>query len=136
MKTLLQVLFGLIMGVAGVVASVYLGLLLRGQPDWRTGVVVLLLVAGSQWVAYFVFRHGIALQVLFGLVGCALLSVGLIYSSLSFIWETRYPDGSSPITWRSDMVLLMLLAFTQWLSSLVFHWIRRTGGSPFADLRK
>jgi hypothetical protein len=127
MKTMLQVLFGLIMGTAGVAASVYLGLLLRGQPDWRTGVGVLIFLAVTQWVAFFAFRHRIALQVLFGLVVCAAVTAGLIYSTLSFFWETRYPDGSNPITWRSDVALLLLLSLTQWVSSLVFRWFKRYG---------
>jgi hypothetical protein len=129
MKTVLQVLFGLIMGAAGVVVSVYLGLLLRGQPGWRTGVGVLVFLAVTQWVAFFAFRHRITLQILFGLV-CAAVTVGLIYSSLPIFWETRYPDGSSPITWRSDVALLLLLSLTQWVSSLAFRWIKRYGRRP------
>jgi hypothetical protein len=125
MKTVLQVLFGLIMGASGVVVSVYLGFLLRGQPDWRTGVGVFVLIAVTQWVAFLAFRHRIALQVLFGLVGCAAVTAGLIYSSQSFFWETRYPDGSSPITWRSDVALLLLLSLTQWVSALMFRGLKR-----------
>jgi hypothetical protein len=42
------VLLGLMMCVASAVVSLYLGLLLRGQRDWRTAVGVLLLLAAKQ----------------------------------------------------------------------------------------
>jgi len=58
---------------------------------------------------------------------CAGVASGLIFYSHSFFWEARYPDGSSPITWRSDLVLLILLAATQGISFLVFHRIRLKG---------
>jgi hypothetical protein len=133
MKTVLQVLFGLVLGVAGIAASLYLGFLVHGQPDWRTGVVVLLLLATTQWVSFFAFRRHIALQVLFGVVLCMATAVGLVYSKLSFSWEVQYADGSSPITWRSDVLLLLLLAATQGISFLVFHRLRPGGGRPTAS---
>jgi hypothetical protein len=125
MKTVLQVLFGLALGVAAIVTFFWLGLLVNGQPDWRTGGVVLLLLAVTQGVSFFVFRRRIALQVLSGLALCTAVAVWLIYSSRSFFWETRYPDGSNPISWRSDLVLLLLLAITQGISFLAFHWYRQ-----------
>src|SRR5271157_1515504 len=121
MKTVLRVLFGFALGVAGIVVSLYLGFLLNGQPDWRTGVVVLLLLATAQGISLLAFRRHIALQVLCGLVLFMAVAVSLIYSSHSFFWETRYPDGSNPITWRSDVVLLLLLAITQGISFLGFR---------------
>jgi hypothetical protein len=130
MKTVLQVLFGLALGVAAMVAFFWLGLLVNGQPDWRTGGVVLLLLAATQGVSFFVFRRRIALQVLSGLALCTAVAAWLIYSSRSFFWETRYPDGSNPITWRSDLVLLLLLAITQGISFLVFHQVRGSSRRP------
>jgi hypothetical protein len=70
------------------------------------------------------------LQILLGLALCIVIAVWLIYSSFSFFWESRYPDGSNPITWRSDMVLLLLLAITQGISFLVFRRIRLHGRRP------
>jgi hypothetical protein len=130
MKTALQVLFGVALGVAGIVTFFWLGLLVNGQPGWRTGIMAVLLLAATQVVSFFVFRRRIALQVLSGLVLCAGVAAWLIYSSRSFFWETRYPDGSNPITWRSDLVLLLLLAITQGISFLVFHRIRLSGPRP------
>lgn len=130
MKIMLQALFGLVMGTAGIIVSVYLGLLIKGQPDWRTGIGALVLLAATQWVSFYAFRRGIALQVLLGLGVCAIVIAGLLYSPLSFFWEARYPDGSSPITWRSDVAFLLLLSLSQWASSLAFHWIRRKGQRP------
>jgi|SRR5208283_329342 len=126
MKTVLQVLFGLVLGVTGIVVSLYLGPLVNGQPDWRTGVVVLGLLATTQWISFFAFRHRIALQVLFGSVLGTAIAVWLMYSRLSFFWETSYPDGSNPITWRSDVMFLLLLAVTQAISFFVFRGLGMT----------
>lgn len=126
MKTALQVLFGFAMGAAGVVTCLYLGLLVNASgPNWRTGVEIVLLLTATQWVAFFSFRHQVALQLLFGLVLCAAVTVGLIYSKLSFSWEVQYPDGSSPITWRSDVLLFLLLAATQGVAYLIFRRFRK-----------
>jgi len=120
----LQFLLGLVLGAAGMVVCLYGGVLVREQPDWRTGAVVLALLAITQWISYFVFRRHIALQVLCGTILCIAIAVPLIYSNYSFFWEVRYPDGSSPITWRSDMALLLLTVITQAISSLAFRRIR------------
>jgi len=121
MKTVLQVLLGLVLGTTAIVVTLYLGLLINGEPDWRTGGVAILLLATAQWVSFFAFRRRIAVQVLFGSFLCMAIAVWLTYSSRSFFWETQYPDGSSPITWRSDVVFLLLMLVTQAISFLVFR---------------
>lgn len=126
MKTVFQLLFGLALGVTGIVASLYLGLLVNGQPDWRTGAVVLCLLAATQWVSYLTFRHRIALQVLFGSILSVTVAAWLIYTSRSFFWEARYPDGSSPVTWRSTAMFLLLLAVAQAVSFFLFRRARMT----------
>ena len=60
-------------------------------------------------------------QVLLGLALCFFAVLGLMHSSIPFLWETRYPDGSYPITWRSVAVVLLLVAVTQ----LVAFWLFR-----------
>ena len=65
-------------------------------------------------------------QVLLGLVLCIVIAVGLMYSRLPFFWEAHYPDGSYPITWRSGLLFLVLLAVTQWIAFLIF----RKSGRP------
>ena len=120
MKTVMQVLFGLVLGMVGIGASLNLGFLVHGQPDWRTGVIVLFFLAATQWVAYFSFRHHLAIQVLFGLAWSAMLSIAWLY--LGPFWESMSPDGNSyALTWRSDLALVLLVAATQWISVLVFR---------------
>jgi hypothetical protein len=48
------------------------------------------------------------LQVLVGLVVCAVLATALFYSKLTFFWEPQYPDRSSPIIARSEVMLVAL----------------------------
>jgi len=121
MKIIWQALFGLAMGLIGVAVSANLGLLLRGQPDWRTGIGVLVLLAVTQWVAFFAFRHRIALQVLLGLAWSAMLASAWLY--LGPFWESSAsPDGNSyTLTWRTDLALLLLVIATQWISVLIFR---------------
>jgi hypothetical protein len=63
----------------------------------------------------------LVLPVLFGLVLCAVFAACLIYSSLDFSWEARNLDGSSSITWRSGIVLLLLITASQWISFWTFR---------------
>lgn len=135
MKTVWQVVFGLSMGAAGVVVSVYLGLLLRGQPDWRTGVGAFVLLAVTQWVAFFAFRYRIALQVLFGVIFCMAIGVWLLYSGIPMFWEHEDSQPNVyPITWRSDLMFLLLLAATQGVSFLIFHRLRRVAQAGGAEI--
>lgn len=124
MKTLLTILLGLGLGVAGLVVCLERGLLVHGRPDLRTGVVVLLLIATAQVISFLVFRRHIALPFFFGVALCLAIGVSLYYSRFVFFWETSYPDGSYPITWRSDLVLLLLMSVAQGISFLAVRWIR------------
>jgi CDP-diglyceride synthetase len=72
------------------------------------------------------------LQILFGIVLSVVVAVGATYSRIPFFWETHYPDGSYPITWRSGLLFLVIVAITQWIASLFFRRNGRptsTGGS-------
>ena len=135
MKTVLLVLFGLLLGVASVIVCVYLGFLLRGQPDWRTGVMVVLLLAVTQWVSFFSFHRRIALQVLLGSALCMAVAIWLLYSSVPLFWEQEDQPHVYSITWRSDLVFLLLVAITQGISFLACHWIRRSGTTQGVQLR-
>lgn len=132
MRTVLQVLFGLVLGVTSMIVCVYLGLLLKGQPNWRTGVMIILLLAVTQWVAFFSFRRRIALQVLAGSVGCMAVAIWLLYSSVPMFWEQEDQPHVYSITWRSDLVFLLLLAICQGVSYLVFRRIRLNKQMPGA----
>ncbi len=132
MKTVLQILYGLIMGAAVTVVSVYLGLLLRGRPNWQTVAALLLLLAVTQWLAFFIFRRHIAIQVLLGLAWFAVFAIAWLY--LGPFWERlSSPDGNSYMfTWRTALALVLLIAATQWISFLVFRY--RTALPVFAGL--
>ncbi|MGC1425041.1 MAG: hypothetical protein WA815_21980 [Terracidiphilus sp.] len=124
MKAVLQILFGLGLGVGGILALLWLGLLVNGQPNWQTAVLVLLLITVTQWISFVAFLHRVALQVLIGVTLCGIVASWLVLSTHSFFWEARYPDGSSPITWRSCVMLTTLLAITEGASFLVFRWFK------------
>jgi hypothetical protein len=66
------------------------------------------------------------LQVLFGLALCVGIGAVLIYSSLPIFWEheERLQYHVYPITWRSGVLAVLLLAITQTISFLVFRRIR------------
>jgi uncharacterized membrane protein YbhN (UPF0104 family) len=67
------------------------------------------------------------LQVLVGLVLCVAIGVVLIYSGLPIFWEheERLQHHVYPITWRSGILAVLLLAVTQAVSFLAFRRIRR-----------
>jgi drug/metabolite transporter (DMT)-like permease len=125
MRTFLQVLVGLILGVAGTVVAIYLGLLLNGPPDLRTGAMVLALIAAGQVISFLSFRHHITLQVLFGLGLCIAIAVAWVYSPLPLFWEIADQPLVYPITWRSAVAFLILMVVTQGISFLAFRQIRR-----------
>lgn len=119
-KAVMQVLFGLVLGVVGITVSLDLGFLVHGQPDWRTGVIVLFSLAATQLIAVFCFRRLIARQVIFGLTWSTMVSVAWLY--LGPFWESLSPDGNSySLTWRSGLALVLLVAATQWISVLIFR---------------
>lgn len=128
MRIILQAGFGLLLAVVGLMSWAFLGGLIKGRPDWHTGVSVLVILTVGQGLAFVIFRSGVALQVLVGLALCAVFVCCLIYSNLSFFWEPRYADGSSPITWRSDLMLVFLIGVSQWASSMAFRAVRHTRG--------
>jgi hypothetical protein len=72
------------------------------------------------------------LQVLFGLVLCVGVGAVLIYSNLPIFWER---EDLQPhvyfLTWRSGVMLVVLLAISQGISFLVFRRVRwgRAGAS-------
>lgn len=74
------------------------------------------------------------LQVLFGLALCAVAGYVLIYySKIPLLWEHEEPldPGVYSLTWRSGVMLVLLMAATQGISFLVFRVVRwgRTKGT-------
>lgn len=86
---------------------------------WRSGVVALLLLVACQAVAFAAFRRQLALTIFAGLTASALSCYWLSGSSLGYTWETHNSDGTFPITWRSDLVLLVLVSTLVALSFLI-----------------
>lgn len=66
------------------------------------------------------------LQVLVGLVLCVVIGEVMIYSGLPIFWEHEEPlqPHVYPITWRSGVLAVLLLAVTQAISFLAFRCIR------------
>jgi hypothetical protein len=91
---------------------------------WRTGIVLLLLIAAAHGISFWTFRHRIALRVFLWLALCAAIATCLLYSIYSFSWELQESDGTFLLTWRTDGVILLLLSITQGLSFLVFRLFR------------
>jgi hypothetical protein len=122
MRILLRVLLGLVLALASLVVCLYLGLLMTERgPDWRTGVLAVVLLVTTQLGSFFIFRHRIALRVLMGCLLCAAITLCAFCLNPSLPWEPQYPDGSRPITWRSGLLFVVLFAVTQ---SIAF-WVRQ-----------
>ncbi len=134
MNHLLRILFGLVLGATGIMVALYLGLLLNGrQPDLKTGIGALLILAITQWASFLSFRRHIALQVLFGAVLCIAIAIGFLYSSIPIFWDPEDEPLVYAITWRSTVAFLLLLAITQGISYLVFHAIRKGCRNPHSE---
>ena len=127
MKIILQVLFGALLGAVGLVVCFYLGILLNGRPDWRTGVASLLILLAAQGISFIAFHYGVVLQVLVGLILCLAVAWVLLYSNIPMFWEHEIPaqSGVYAITWRSRLFFLALLTITQWAAFLAFRKMKR-----------
>ena len=129
-KIALRVLFGLLLFSAAVYMLLYSniptsleGANLDGSSSitWRSSVVLLLLAGLTQWISFWAFRRHIALQFLVGLGLCVATAVVLFEASFSFSWEPHNPDGTFPLTWRSDLIILALISVTQGISFSIFR---------------
>ena len=67
------------------------------------------------------------IQVVIGIVVTAVISLLFLCTRVSLFWETRYPDGSYPISWRSGLAFLIFLAVGQLVGFYVAQRIDRTG---------
>jgi hypothetical protein len=134
LKTFWQILLGLAMctllGGCVVYSSLYFPWEARNLDGsssitWHSGIVLLVLIAATQWMSSWTFRRGIALQVFLGLGLSMLIAALVLNSSFSFSWEARTSEGIFSLTWRSDALILLILAVPQALSFLTFGWTRR-----------
>lgn len=130
LKTVLKVLFGFALCTVFAGCLIYSSLGLPWEArnldgsisiTWRSDVALPLAIAAGQWVSFWTFRRRIALRIFLGLVLCFGVATLILYSSFSFSWEPKDPEGMFPLTWRSDAIILLLLSITQGLSFLVFR---------------
>ena len=75
------------------------------------------------------------MQIVIGIVVASVISLLFLYTRLSLFWETRYPDGSYPISWRSGLVFLLFLAVGQLVGFYIARRIGRTERHHTQDAR-
>jgi hypothetical protein len=110
-RKILQPLLGLLLASIAITACVFLGYVIRGEPSLRTILIPAALIVAAQYIASVAFRRGLGLALLVASISSILLGAVLLCTSFPFFWETRYPDGSYPMTWRSGVVFLSLMLF-------------------------
>lgn len=131
----------LVFSVSLFFASVYLLLhsnlviLLEGEnPDgsssltWRSGVAAAILLSFSLWFSFWAFRRYVVLAIFTTVVGSVLSWYILSESKVGFIWEPHSHDGTYPLTWRSDLMLLANVAFWVAISFAIRPLIGRGSG--------
>jgi len=60
-----------------------------------------------------------AIQIGIGIAVTVVTCLLFLYTSAPIFWETRYPDGSYPISWRSGLAFLLFLAVGQFVGFCV-----------------
>ncbi len=88
---------------------------------WHSAVVAILLAGACQLISFWAFRRRVALAILGGVTASALACYWLSDSSLGFSWEPHNPDGTGPLTWRTDLVTVVLIS-TFLAMSFVVRW--------------
>jgi hypothetical protein len=124
----LKALFGLFLFCATVyllLDSNLLSILEGNNPDgsssltWRSAVAALVLFLICQLISLWTFRRRIAPTLFLGMACCILSWFWLSGSKFAFQWEPHHADGTFPLTWRSDLFLLMLIGASLGLSFFV-----------------
>jgi hypothetical protein len=90
---------------------------------WRSRIVLLLLAGLTQSLSFWVFRRHLAIKVFVRLALFAAVSIWILNSRFAFRWEPWSPDGTFLLTWRSDVLILLILSLTQGLSFLSIRLI-------------
>ena len=68
-----------------------------------------------------------AIQIVIGITVTAVICLVFLYTSAPIFWETRYPDGSYPISWRSGLAFLLFLAVGQLVGGFAMRSVGRPG---------
>jgi H+/Cl- antiporter ClcA len=133
---IIKALFGLSLFCAAVYLLIYsnfLSFLEGDNPDgsssltWRSGVAATVLFLICQLIAWWAVHRRVASAVLVGIAICIFFWLWLSGSRFGFIWEPHYSDGTFPLTWRSDLVLLGSLTGSLGLGFLVRLAIKLAG---------
>lgn len=135
MRTVLVILFGLALGATGVIVGVYLGLVLNGPPDWKTGAKVLLILAITQCIAFVSFQRRVALQVLLGVALSLGAALAFLLTSLPLFWEQEDQPHVYSITWRSSIAFAIMVLLSQAASYAIFRLIRLGRRKSRAEMR-
>jgi len=60
-----------------------------------------------------------AIQIVIGITVTVGICLVFLYTSVPLFWETRYPDGSYLISWRSGLAFLLFLVVGQFVGFCV-----------------
>ena len=116
MALILRIAFGLALAALGMVLALYLGLFpLANGVFWRTAFIVV----ATQCISFWVLRQGITIQFVLGLLLSAVAAISILNSRWSFAWEPEFSDGSVAITWRSRVLLLLIVCAGQGASRAI-----------------
>ena len=116
MALILRIAFGLALAALGMVLALYLGLFpLSNGVFWRTAFIVV----ATQCISFWVLRQGITIQFVLGLLLSAVAAISILNSRWSFAWEPEFSDGSVAITWRSRVLLLLIVCAGQGASRAI-----------------
>jgi hypothetical protein len=120
MEGALPVAVGLVLAGIGLAISLFLGMIqMSPKPGWSAAFAVIVWILAGQWISFTSFRKGVALRVCLGVVLALAVAAGFVFWWGSLPWEPQYPDGSQPITWRSEAVFVALVAVSE-LCALFF----------------
>lgn len=65
-------------------------------------------------------------QIVIGITVTGEICLLFLYTRLPLFWEAHYPDGSSPLSWRSGLAFLLFLAIGQLVGFFIARRIGRT----------
>jgi hypothetical protein len=115
MKTISQLLFGLILGAIALTLAFALMLTFNTAP--ATAFIYLLFFTTLRFIATFALTRARILRIVVAAVLCMAASFWVLRSSAPIDWD-RHDASPYSIAWRSAVILLCLLAVTQYTSHL------------------
>jgi hypothetical protein len=123
LKTILQILFGLALGAIGMISAFALMLRFNTAPSMAFAFFLLFLTL--QWISTFSFPQDIVPRFVVSSILCMSSALWLLRSNFHMFWEHEDEPLVYSITWRSALVLLVLLAAPHGASYLTSLSIKR-----------